>query len=184
MTAARRRAYALSMRHALAISLLVLTACPKKDPPSFDAAPPPAPETPACPPCSAAGPSSFFFVGAYLDSTCAMQPVAHADFTACAPVTLGTAKVMFGKPTKKHKANELAPVSLARQVGAGERLYRKADGACSPYTPTGLKIAPAGCEGKLVCRDANHALACGGCATLPNGCPNYEGARVLALFTE
>lgn len=162
------------------------------------AAPPAAPPSPVaygaerddkCRTCeTAAPPSSFFFIGTYLDAKCSSQPVAHADVAACATVPRRdhAVKVMFSEPSAKHTTSEMADVRVSRYVGADEvgRMFRKQDGRCAPYTPAGLKIAPATCDGKKVCRAEDGNLACGACNTLPNGCPDYQGSRLFALLAE
>lgn len=70
----------------------------------------------------------------------------------------------------------------SRQISSRMLFKKSENGACTALKMS-FKLVPAGCEGKRICRDAARNLACAGCAELPNGCPNFEGARLHVAFT-
>ncbi|WP_394851182.1 hypothetical protein [Pendulispora rubella] len=127
-------------------------------------------------------PVPWFFIGNYLDARCT-QPVLHASFEACQSVNIPrSASLDLGAPLGTHKRYDHVDLGLGRQLAESEvkNLYRKEDGVCRPEKVS-FKLAPTGCEGKRVCRDAAGQLSCNTCTRLPNGCPNFEGTRVYVL---
>ena len=136
-----------------------------------------------CIPCDRPSTRAFVFVGDYIDSHCT-QPIVHADIVACAPVEIGSKTlVTYEEPFARRKAGERVATKLVRQATATEvsRMFQKRGGKCAPFDAQGFKLAPTGCEGKKVCRNATGDLACSNCRLLNDGCPDYVPTRVFAI---
>lgn len=141
--------------------------------------------TPTCLPCTGAAPAGWAFYDQYADAQC-KQPIAQAVFEACADVNVpAQIDVTFGDKLGARKAGQKAPVNKTADIAGNAGVYRKNnEGACVPADVGGVKLAPAGCTGKKVCRSATGELVCDGCATLSTGCPAYEQSLVRVAFED
>jgi hypothetical protein len=141
--------------------------------------------TPTCLPCSAAAPAGWAFYNQYADAQC-KTPVAQAVFEACADVNVpAQIEVTFGDGLGARKAGQKAQVNKTADVAGNTGVYRKNnEGACVAADVSAVKLAPAGCTGKKVCRNAAGELVCDGCATLSTGCPAYEQSLVRVSFED
>ncbi len=175
------------------MAALIAIGCSKPAPPERTAPAPAIESAPAaskqtaepCAPCDRSGAPAFTFGGNYLDPSCT-QPVVHADVVPCAPIVAsGNTMVAYAQPVARHKAGERATTHLIRQTTASEvaRLFHKLDGRCTAFPAIGFKVAPDGCDGKKICRNATGDLACGTCRLLNDGCPDYVATRVFALVS-
>lgn len=179
-----------------ALACLVLTtsaliACGDKTPPAplFDAAPAPATSASAavdlsqCPGCGLAPQASWSFSGIYKDNACT-EPLAQAVVPGCASLSaLGSATLTYVDEIGSRKAGDSAEVTLKEQVADGVR-YRKTDKGCVPANEAATDIAPSCAASGKVCRNAAGALACDGCRTFANGCPDYQETRAYASFED
>jgi hypothetical protein len=123
---------------------------------------------------------SWGFAGVYRDAAC-KKPVIQAQHAACTPVSIpatgGEVKVtIFERFRGQRGLAQVLALTVKDRVGTEDPLYLLRDGVCRPQDG-GTKRVPPGCaNGGLVCRTASGTLSCGGCAKLPNGCDNREGA--------
>lgn len=140
---------------------------------------------PTCLPCSAAAPAGWAFYNQYSDAQC-KTPVAQAVFESCADVNVpAQIDVTFGDSLGARKAGQKAQVNKGADIAGNVGVYRKNnEGACVAADVSAVKIAPAGCTGKKVCRNAAGELVCDGCATLSTGCPAYEQSLVRVAFED
>lgn len=141
--------------------------------------------TPTCLPCSGAAPAGWAFYNQFADAQC-KQPIAQAVFEACADVNVAAQiDVTFGDSLGPRKAGQKAQVNKTADVAGNAGVYRKNnEGACVAADVAAVKLAPAGCTGKKVCRNAAGELVCDGCATLSTGCPAYEQSLVRVSFED
>lgn len=175
--------------------LLVLSACNEKKPSVIDVTPPPAETTATvdagpidpsqCLACqNLAAQTNWSFQGIFRDAKCT-EPLAQIVFPACAPVpALGDATVTYAEALGSRKANETVTVALAEQVSPQLPRYRKAGKDCIRADEGAVALTPFGCAGQKVCRDESGSLACTGCRTLSNGCPDFEETRMYALLPD
>lgn len=150
-----------------------------------DAAPTGTAPTPTCLPCSAAAPAGWAFYNQFADAQC-KTPVAQAVFEACADVNVpAQIDVTFGDGLGARKAGQKAQMNKTADIAGNAGVYRKNnEGACVPADVAAVKLAPAGCTGKKVCRNAAGEMVCDGCATLSTGCPAYEQSLVRVAFED
>jgi hypothetical protein len=141
--------------------------------------------TQTCLPCSAAAPAGWAFYNQFADAQC-KQPIAQATFDACADLNVpAQVDVTFGDSHGARKAGTKGPMAKTAEIAGNAAVYRKNnEGACVPADVAAVKLAPAGCTGKKVCRNAAGELACDGCATLSTGCPAYEASLVRVAFED
>lgn len=134
--------------------------------------------------CQLAAQQSWSFQGIFRDEACT-QPLAQTAPSACAVVpALGDTPITFGEDVGARKANETANVTLTEQIAPTAPRFRKSGTKCVRADESAVDLTPAGCAGQKVCRDANGVLACTGCRTLSNGCPDYEETRMYAAFND
>lgn len=179
-----RRTFAL----AAMVSAPLLAACPEKpDPVVVDAGltmAPPEAAAPTCLPCSATPPSGWAFYKQFADAQC-KQPIAQAMFDACAEIQIPQQlDVTFQDPLGRRKYAETAKVEKVSEVAPNVAVYRLNEAGCVPADTAALRLVPAGCAGKKVCRNDAGELTCDGCRTLPDGCPAYEGALARVVFED
>jgi len=183
------------MRRALfaaTTTAFVLLACSNKPSGGVDAAaivqPPPtqtAAPTGTCLPCSANAPTTWIFTRQFADATC-KKPIAHAAFDACADFNVpAQINVSFGDTLGPRRAGQSAQVNKTEDVAPNAGVYRiNSDNQCVPADTAALKLVPAGCAGKKVCRNDAGDLVCDGCRTLSTGCPAYEQALARVVFED
>lgn len=137
-----------------------------------------------CVGCQLAAQQTWSFQGVYGDDACT-QPLAQTATSACAAVpALGETSVTYGEDVGTRKLGEVATITLSEQIAPTAARFRKAGTKCVRVDETALDLTPAGCAGQKVCRDASGMLACTGCRTLSNGCPDYEESRLYAAMTD
>jgi hypothetical protein len=175
---------------------LVLCACPDKPQPTgltvaqSDAASDataaeagPA-DTSKCAGCQVAAQGTWTFEGIYRDVACT-DPVAQLATAACGVIpALGPTSLTYTDEVGLRKAGEVATVTLGEQIPPEATRYRKADKKCVRFNEGGIDITPMACSGSKVCRDASGALACTGCRTFANGCPDFEETRMYASIND
>ncbi len=184
------RTAGIALAAAIALPLLSL-ACKDKDQPTVDAGglvattPEAAAPTGTCLPCSASGPTSWFFYRQFADAQCT-KPIAQAMVDACADVNVpAQLEVTYGDPWKAKKYGEKTTADKLEEVASNAGVYRLIEGGqCVPADTAALKLVPAGCAGKKVCRNDAGELVCDGCRTLSNGCPAYEPALARVVFAD
>jgi hypothetical protein len=188
MAGIERRARIASVVAFAAVPLL--TGCPKDDKPgvvTVDAGitmAPPQVAAPTCLPCTGNPPTGWFFYKQFADAQC-KQPIAQAMFDSCADVTVpAQIDVTFADAWGRRKYLEAAKVEKVAEVASTTGVYRLNEAGCVPADSAPLKLAPAACSGKKVCRTEAGELACDGCRTLPNGCPAYEPSLVRVVFED
>lgn len=138
-----------------------------------------------CLPCTGTPPSGWAFYNQFADVQC-KQPIAQAVFEGCADINVpAQIDVTFGDALGARKAGTKAPMNKTADVAGNAGVYRKNnEGACVAADVGGVKLAPAGCTGKKVCRNAAGELVCDGCATLSTGCPAYDSSLVRVVFED
>lgn len=137
-----------------------------------------------CAGCQPATVVAWTFEGIYRDATCT-DPIAQAVTPVCASVpALGPTNVTYVDPVGGRKAGESAPVTLKEAIGPEAPRYRKAGTACVKANEAAVAVTPTTCAGSRVCRDANGALACTGCRTFANGCPDFLETRTYASIED
>ena len=137
-----------------------------------------------CAGCQQAGAPTWSFQGIFRDEGCT-DPLAEAAPTACAAVpALGQTNLTYGEEVGARKANEAANVTLTEQIAPTTPRYRKSGNKCVRADESAVNLTPMGCAGQKVCRDATGALACTGCRTLSNGCPDLEETRMYAAVND
>lgn len=158
--------------------------------PVFDAgvAPPPSASTAVdlsqCPGCGLAPQLTWSFAGIYRDNACS-EPLAQAVLPACgATPTLGGVTITYLDEVGTRKAGEGAEVTLVEAVAADGVRYRKTAKGCVPANEAATNLTPSCAADSKVCRTAAGTLACDGCRTLSNGCPDYEETRLYATIND
>ncbi len=187
----RRSVIRLAAGLAAGIAVPLLAGCPEKPTPTVEAglvATTPeaaAPATGTCLPCSASGPTGWSFYRQFADAQCT-KPIAQAMFDACADVNVpAQLDVTYGDPWKTKRYGERSTADKLEEIPANAGVYRLIEGGqCVPADTAAVKLVPAGCAGKKVCRNDAGELVCDGCRTLPNGCPAYEAALARVAFAD
>ncbi|HVH46245.1 MAG TPA: hypothetical protein VM925_28080 [Labilithrix sp.] len=134
--------------------------------------------------CQLAPQQAWSFQGTFRDDACT-EPLAQTAPTACAVVpAIGDTSLTYAEEIGARKAGEVANVKLTEQVAPTAARFRKSGTKCVRADESAVDLTPAGCAGQKVCRDANGALACTGCRTLSNGCPDYEETRMYATIND
>lgn len=137
-----------------------------------------------CPGCQLAPVQAWEFQGVYNDPQCT-QPLAQTLAPACSQVpTLGQVSLTYVDEVGARRAGAVATVNLTAQVPRETQRYRKAGKDCVKANETALPVTPGGCAGQRVCRDATGGLACAGCRTFANGCPDFEESRMYATIDD
>ncbi len=150
---------------------------------AVDAAPPQA-DLSKCTGCQLAPTASWTFEGIFADPQCTI-PVAQIDVPACATVpALGQQSLSWVDDLGAHKAGAQDNANLTGEVAPQTARFRKNGKSCVKANETATSVAPAGCSGQRVCRDANGALTCGSCRLLQNGCPDYGESRLYASIED
>ncbi|MBX3188877.1 MAG: hypothetical protein KF819_17795 [Labilithrix sp.] len=149
-----------------------------------DAAAAPVADPMQCPGCQLAPTPAWTFEGIFRDPECT-DPLAQLTAPACSQIpALGPTSVTYVDDIGGRKANETANVAVVEQVPGGGQRYRKVGTKCVRANEGAVDITPAACQGQRVCRDANGALACTGCRTFANGCPDFEETRLYATIND
>jgi hypothetical protein len=144
----------------------------------------PAVDISTCAGCQLAPTPAWSFEGIYSDAACTV-PLAQITISACASVpALGSTSVTYVDDVGLRKANETATVTLSGEVPPTALRYRKNGKGCVRANEAAVAIAPPGCANQKICRDATGALACTGCRTFANGCPNFEETRLYATIDD
>lgn len=137
-----------------------------------------------CAGCSVVGAVSWTFQGIFKDDKCTI-PLAQADTPACAQVpAVGPAGVTFVDRFGGHAANSTANITLTEQIAPDVARFRKTGEGCARANEVATDIAPLGCAGQRVCRDASGVLTCANCRTFTNGCPDFEQTRTYAAIQD
>lgn len=137
-----------------------------------------------CAGCTVVGAISWTFQGIFKDDKCTV-PLAQADTPACAQVpAVGPASVTFVDRHGAHAPNSTANITLTEQVAPDVARFRKTGEGCARANEVATDIAPIGCAGQRVCRDAAGTLACANCRTFANGCPDFEQVRTYAAIQD
>jgi len=138
-----------------------------------------------CLPCTGAPPAGWAFYNQFADPAC-KTPIAQAVFDACADVNVpAQIDVTFGDSLGARTPGSKAPMTKTADIAGNVAVYRKNNaGACVAADVGGVKLAPAGCAGKKVCRNPAGELVCDGCATLSTGCPAYDSSLVRVAFED
>lgn len=189
-----RRHSFLSLLPALSLSLAFVYGCKEKTPEIPDAGivtsapveagPAQITDTSQCPGCTLAAQASWTFQGIYRDSACT-EPLVQQAPPACAAVpALGAASVTYVEEVGGRKAGEVANVELTEQIPPTTGRFQRSGTKCVPANESAIDLTPMGCAGQKVCRDANGALACDGCRTFANGCPDFEETRIYAAVND
>ncbi|MBX3204818.1 MAG: hypothetical protein KF764_07105 [Labilithrix sp.] len=188
----------LPVRSALVLSalaaLVTVSACKEKPVEIPDAAGLVAPtptETAApladlsqCVGCQLTAQQTWTFQGIFRDEACT-DPLVQQAPSACAAVpALGTASVTYVEEVGGRKAGEVANVELTEQIAPTATRFRKSGTKCVRADESAVDLTPFGCAGQKVCRDASGTLACAGCRTFPNGCPDFEESRIYAAVND
>jgi hypothetical protein len=175
--------------------LLLVSGCREKEKPQGGAvdaavATAPAEAGPAvaditqCAGCQLAPQQAWTFEGIYRDDKCT-DPLAQTVTAACAVVpALGQTNLTYVDEVGARKAGEAATVTLVEQIPATTPRYRKTAKGCVRANEAATDITPMGCAGSRVCRDPSGALACTGCRTFANGCPDHEETRMYASIND
>ncbi len=141
-------------------------------------------DTSQCPGCQLAAQQGWTFQGIYRDSACT-EPLVQQVTPACAAVpALGPGSVTYNEDVGGRKAGETASVELTEQIPPTTPRFQKSGTKCVPANEGAVDIAPLGCAGQKVCRDASGMLACGNCRTFANGCPDFEESRIYAAVND
>ncbi len=186
-----------AMRRTAILLSFVLLGCPNKDNKDHGvvaatdaAATPPASASAAqvdlskCTGCALAPQASWTFEGIFADPQCTI-PVAQIDVPACGNVpALGQTSLSWVDDFGPHKPSDQANVTLSTEVAPQSARFRKNAKSCVKANETATNVAPPGCSGQRICRDANGALTCGSCRLLQSGCPDYEESRLYATFDD
>lgn len=178
------------------LTLFALAGCPQKDQPSglvaeagtsaapVDAGVAPIADISQCAGCQLAAQGGWTFEGIYSDATCT-TPVAQQTVPSCAVVpAVGAVSITYVDTVGGRKAGETANVTLTEQLAPTATRYRKAGNVCVRANEGATDLAPAGCAGQRVCRDSTGMLACTGCRTFANGCPDHEETRLYAAIND
>ncbi len=137
-----------------------------------------------CAGCQLAPIPAWTFEGIYRDATCT-EPLAQLTAPACAVVpALGSTTFTYVDTVGLRKANETATVTLAEQIAPGAPRFRKAGTVCVRANEGAVDVTPMSCANARVCRDPGGALACTGCRTFANGCPDFEETRLYATIVD
>lgn len=158
--------------------------------PLFDASPVAAPSASAavdlsqCPGCQLAPQPAWTFAGVYRDAACT-EPLAQALVPACAPTpALAAASLTYVDEVGSRKAGDTAEVTLTEAVAPDAPRYRKTAKGCAAANEMATAVAPTCAAGSKACRNAAGALACDGCRTFANGCPDYQETRLYAVIDD
>jgi hypothetical protein len=134
--------------------------------------------------CQLATQQTWVFQGIYRDEACT-DPLAQTVPGACAVVpALGATSLTYAEEVGVRKAGEAANVTLVEQVPPTAPRYRKSGTKCVRADESATSLTPMSCAGQKVCRDTSGALACTGCRTLSNGCPDFEETRLYATIND
>lgn len=189
------------LKRALSVAVLpvLLMACPPKDSGGgivqagdasaiavlpIEAGAAPTGDISQCAGCAVAPAISWTFQGIYKDDKCTI-PLVQADTPACAPVpAVGPASVVFTDAVAAHAANATANITITEQVAPEVARFRKNGAGCVRANEVATDITPMGCAGQRVCRDAAGNLACTGCRTFTNSCPDFEQTRTYAAIED
>lgn len=137
-----------------------------------------------CPGCQLAPQPVWTFEGIYRDDKCT-DPLAQTAVAACAVVpTLGQTNLNYVDEVGARKAGESANVTLVEQVASTAPRFRKTAKGCVRANESATDITPTSCGGSRACRDSSGALACTGCRTFANGCPDHEETRMYATVND
>lgn len=137
-----------------------------------------------CPGCAQAAAAAWTFEGIYRDDACTI-PLAQTAMPVCANVAaLGAASLTYVDEVGLRKAGEAANVTLTEQIPPETPRFRKAGKACVKANETAVHVTPLNCAGQKVCRDATGSMACAGCRTFGNGCPDFEETRLYAAIDD
>jgi len=137
-----------------------------------------------CPGCQLAPTPAWTFEGVYRDAQCT-EPLAQMVTPACAQVpALGPTALTYVDAVGPKKAGVTSNVTLTEQIAANAPRYRKAGTVCVRANEAAVDITPMGCTGQRVCRDTTGAVACTGCRTFANGCPDLEESRMYAVIDD
>lgn len=173
-------AAACSQKSSGTSSGLVVTSAP---PPAVDAAPPTV-DMSQCAGCQLTPQLAWTFEGIYKDDKCTI-PLVQTTVPACSAVgALGANNVTFVDAVGTHAANSTANVTLTEQVAPETPRFRKAGNVCVRANEAATAITPAACVGQRVCRNATGQLACAGCRTFANSCPDMEETRMYASIDD
>jgi hypothetical protein len=137
-----------------------------------------------CASCQLAPQQDWTFQGVYRDNACT-DPLVQMAPPACGTVpALGSASVTYAFEVGGRKAGQAATITLTEQIAPEATRYEKVGTKCVPANEAAVHVTPAGCAGARVCRDDKGALACTGCRTLANGCPDFEETRLYAAVDD
>jgi hypothetical protein len=141
-------------------------------------------DTSRCAGCALTAQAAWTFEGIYRDDKCT-DPVAQMTVSSCGVLpNLGDVSLTYADGVGGRKAGEVANVSLTEQIAATTTRYRKTDKGCTKANEGATDIAPPGCAGQKVCRDATGQLACTNCRTFADGCPDFEETRLYAAVND
>ncbi|HVJ89431.1 MAG TPA: hypothetical protein VM580_06470 [Labilithrix sp.] len=174
--------------------LTVLPACKEKPqevpdagtvtPAPVESGPAPITDLSQCAGCQLAAQAAWTFQGIFRDEACT-EPLVQVAPPACAPVPeLGSASVTYAEAIGGRKAGETATVPLTEQIAPTAARYRKSGTKCVRADESAVDLTPMGCAGQKVCRDGSGTLACAGCRTFANGCPDFEETRMYAAVND
>jgi hypothetical protein len=137
-----------------------------------------------CTGCQQAVAPTWSFQGIFRDEACT-EPLAQTAPSACVAVpALGQTNLTYSEEIGARKAGETASVTLTEQIAPTLPRYRKSGSKCVRADESAVNLTPMGCAGQKVCRDASGGLACTGCRTLSNGCPDHEETRIYATVND
>lgn len=137
-----------------------------------------------CPGCQLAPTPTWTFEGIYRDDKCT-DPLAQTVTPACAAVpAIGPVTLTYIDDVGGRKVNEGATVTLTEIVAPSTPRFRKTVKGCVRANEAATDITPNTCSGSRVCRDTTGALACTGCRTFANGCPDFEETRTYAAVND
>ncbi|AKU97502.1 hypothetical protein AKJ09_04166 [Labilithrix luteola] len=137
-----------------------------------------------CPGCQLAPTPTWTFEGIYRDDKCT-DPLAQTVTPACAAVpAIGQVSLTYIDEVGGRKVNEGATVTLTEIIAPSTPRFRKTTKGCVHANEAAVDVTPNTCAGARVCRDATGTLACAGCRTFANGCPDFEETRTYAAVND
>jgi ribosomal protein L37AE/L43A len=141
-------------------------------------------DTSQCAGCQLTQQVAWTFEGIYRDDACT-EPLAQLAAPPCAAIpATGPASLTYVDEVGGRKAGETANVTLGEQVSAAVPRFRRNAKGCVKANEAAIDVTPPNCAGQKVCRDATGTLACTGCRTFANGCPDFEESRMYALIVD
>ncbi len=137
-----------------------------------------------CPGCQLAPTPTWTFEGIYRDDKCT-DPLAQTVTPACAAVpAIGQVSLTYIDDVGGRKVNEGATVTLTEIIAPSMPRFRKTVKGCVRANEAATDVTPNTCTGSRVCRDTTGTLACTGCRTFANGCPDFEETRTYAAVND